>query len=87
MRDTTEIQLRIAEIEQNIINIYAARIEGLKIPFFKRDRYIFNFWYLEERVNRARLEELRWFLEKESQYSDSITVENMDSQFKQTASL
>jgi hypothetical protein len=65
MRNTVEIQMRIAEVERNIKTINDNRNQALKTSFFERDKNVFIFWHLEERVNRTILNELRWFLEDE----------------------
>jgi hypothetical protein len=65
MRNKVEIQMRIAEVERNIKTINENRNQALKTSFFERDKNVFIFWHLEERVNRTILNELKWFLEDE----------------------
>ena len=63
MRNKVEIQIRMAEVERNIKKIIDCRNQALKTPFYERDKNVFIFWHLEEKVNQSILNELKWFLE------------------------
>lgn len=64
MKNNLQIQMRIAEVENNIRRIIENRKQALKTPFFERDQNLFIFWHMEERVNRAIVNELNWFTEE-----------------------
>lgn len=60
MRTTSEIQHRMAEVQQRLRQIEEAKAAEMQKPFFKRNGQAFYLYQFQERIHRAVLNELEW---------------------------